>query len=337
MKISKNFHKKIIKSREKYLKMADKKSSYKAESSKVLEGLEGVRKHFDVIELSKKIKRQGDMLVLSQELKIKPRILCSAVNEGRILNILPNISKSKASILAALKTNREVKIFCRKHNLNNISARKLIKVVRKWNQDIQENPLLLVTLEEHDMIIGSLLGDSSIRKREKNSCFRFSHSIKQREYCNHKKGIINNFNISEFREVKRKIGDNFIHAVDFATKTHAIFNYYRDLFYSKGIKIIAPRLLNLINPRSLAYWICDDGSYHTNQGYIILCTNSYSLKEHQLIKSFFNKKFGLNPTIGFRDKKYHYLRFKQDDSKKLIKIIKPFMPNCMLYKIGENK
>ena len=49
------------------------------------------------------------------------------------------------------------------------------------------------------------------------------------------------------------------------------------------------------------------------------------------------KKFGLNPTIGFRDKKYYYLRFKQKDSRKLIEVIKPFIPSCMNYKIGETK
>jgi len=53
------------------------------------------------------------------------------------------------------------------------------------------------------------------------------------------------------------------------------------------------------------------------------------------MKKFFNEKFGLNPTIGFRDGKYYYLRFKQDDSKKLIEIVRPFIPESMKYKIGE--
>ena len=33
--------------------------------------------------------------------------------------------------------------------------------------------------------------------------------------------------------------------------------------------------------------------------------------------------------------KYYYLRFKQNDTKKLIEIIKPFIHKSMLYKIGE--
>jgi len=310
-------------------------SQYKAEQIKVLEGLSRVRQKFDVVEISRKIKKQGDILILSNELKIRPRILNSAVDEGRILSIFPNLQKSKASILVSLKTDRELKLFSKKYDIYNTSARKLIEFVRKWNFEIQNNPFMLLTEEEQDLIIGSLLGDASIRQREKNSCFRFSHSIKQKRYCEFKRDILKNFNISEFREVKRKIKDSFIHAVDFSTKTHPIFNYYKKLFYKDGRKIISEEILNQLNARSLAFWICDDGSYNNSQGYIILCTNSYSLKEHQLMKKFFNDRFGLDPTIGFRDKKYYYLRFKKEDSKKLIEIIRSFIPFCMKYKIGE--
>ena len=318
--------------------MAEKQTkSYKAEQIKVLEGLEGVRKRFDVVELSNKIKRQGDILVLSNELKIRPRILSSAIYEGRILSFFPNLNKSKTGILAGLRTNRELKLFSKKYDIYNTSARNLIKFVRQWNDEIQKSPFMMITQKEHDLIIGSLMGDASVRQREKNSCFRFSHSIAQKRYCEFKKSILDNFNISEFREVKRKIKDRFIHAIDFATKTHSIFNYYRNLFYKDGRKVIDKKILGQLNPRSLAIWVCDDGSYSNTQDYIILCTNSYSLEEHKLIKEFFEKRFELSPTIGFRDNKYYYLRFKKEDTQKLIKIIKPFIPESMIYKIGVSK
>jgi hypothetical protein len=311
----------------------ESKSDYKAGDIKVLEGLEGVRKKFNVIELSQKIKRKGDVLILSKELKIKPRVLQSVVDEGRILNIFPTLEKSKTGILARLRTKRELILFSKKYDIFNTSARNLIKFVRKWNQELQKNPLNLITQQEHNLIIGSLFGDASIRQRERNSCFRFSHSINQKKYAKWKKQFLNEFLISEFRETKRKIKDSFIHAVDFSTKTHPVFNYYRILFYGKK-KTITLDVLNQLNPQSLAIWVCDDGSYDSRQGYILLCTNSYTFEEHKLMKSFFKEKFGLNPTIGFRDEKYYYLRFKQDDSKKLIEIIRPFIPECMKYKIG---
>jgi hypothetical protein len=317
--------------------MAEEKEAYNADSIKVLDGLEGVRKSFDLIEISKKVIRKGDILILSKELHIRPRILHEAVDEARIKGLIPHIEKSKASILARLRTNREVLLFSQKYDLKHTSARKLIKIVREWNSEIQKNPLVLVSPEEHDLIIGSLLGDASIRQREKNSCFRFTHSMKQKDYAKFKKEILKNFNLSEFREVQRRIKHNFIHAIDFSTKTHAVFNYYRKLFYKDNKKIVTSEILNQLNPRSLMFWICDDGSYDNKQGYIVLCTNDYSLEEHKLMKVFFKEKFGLEPTIGFRDHKYYFLRFKQEDSRKLISIIKPFIHESMTYKIGERK
>ena len=310
------------------------KQAYNADSIKILEGLEGVRKRFDVVELSKKIKKKGDVFILSKELKIRPRILNSAIQEGRILRFLPNIEKSKAGILASLRTKREIELFSKKYNLNEISARKLIKLVRQWKEDIQKNPMLLLNQEEHDLIIGSLMGDSCIRQREKNSCFRVAHSIKQGEYLNLKYNILKNFEISEFDKRSRIINNRKVDMIYLSTKTHQIFNYYRNLFYQNGRKIVSKDILNQLNAKSLAYWICDDGSFCQKQKYIIICTNAYTLEEHNLMKEFFNNKFGLNPTIGFRDRKYYYLRFKQDDSKKLIQIIKPFISPFMSYKIG---
>ncbi|MEK6933135.1 MAG: hypothetical protein AABW56_05080, partial [Nanoarchaeota archaeon] len=133
----------------------------------------------------------------------------------------------------------------------------------------------------------------------------------------------------------RKLNGHNIETLELATATHYVFNYYRKLFYKNGKKIITRDILNLLNPRSLAIWICDDGSYDNRQGYIVLCTNSFTLEEHKIMQKYFREVWGLIPTIGFRDKKYYYLRFKQEDSKKLIEIIKPFIPKFMKYKIGE--
>lgn len=314
--------------------MVDKKD-YSAEKIIVLEGLEAVRKNFDIVELRKQIKRKGDVLTLSHELKIKPRSLSLAMEEARILSVFPNLNKSKVNALSRLRTDRELNKFSELYDINKLKARELYKIVKKWNKDIQENPLLLLNKEEHDLIIGSLLGDASIRQRQKNSCFRVAHTIKQKGYIDLKLNQLNAFNISEFNERKKIINNRELHMMELSTKTHPVFNYYRNLFYRNRRKVVTQEILDQLNPRALAIWICDDGSYDNRQGYIILCTNAFSLEEHQLMKKFFNEKFGLDPTIGFRDGKYYYLRFKQEDSKKFINIIKPFIPDFMKYKIGE--
>lgn len=317
--------------------MADKKTEYTGKSIKVLEGLEGVRQKFDVIEIANKIKRQGDILTLSKELKIDYGSLKRAAEEGRILKLFPNINKSKVTPLARLRTNRDLSAFSQINNINNLSTRGLYSVVKKWNTSLQRNPLAILTKKEHNIIIGSLLGDSNIKKRDRNSCFRMAHSVKQEGYIKWKIGSFNFLGTSEYTKRKRIINNRGVEMIYFSTKTHPIFNYYRNLFYPNGIKKLSSEILSQLNSQSLAIWICDDGSYETRQGYIILCTNSYSLEEHKLMKEFFRKKFNLDPTIGFRDGKYYYLRFKQEDTKKLIEIVRSYIPESMLYKIGETK
>lgn len=310
---------------------------YGSENIKVLEGLEGVRHNFDLIDLSLKVKKQGDILILSKELKINYNILKHAIEEGKFLSKFPNIHKSKANPLSRLKTDRDIMKFADIYEIKTIPVRKLYSLVKKWNKEVENNPSILLSKEENDLIIGSLLGDASIRKRDRTSSFRVSHSNKQREYFEWKINLLKNFGVSELSENKRLIKGRFLNMVNFATETHFVFNYYRKLFYQNGRKAVTKEILNQINPNSLAVWICDDGSYDNSQGYIVLCTNAFSLEEHELMKKFFSEKFGLNPTIGFRDGKYYYLRFKQEDSKELINIIKPYIPKSMLYKIGEEK
>lgn len=312
-----------------------KKPGYGAGSIQVLTSLGAIRRKYDLVELSNKLKKRGDATRLSKDLQLNYSSLKRAVYEARILGFFPHIHKSKAHPLSWLKTNRELLKFAKLHNIHNLSVSKLNKAVKRWNETLKENPFILVSQEEHDLIMGSLLGDASIRQRDRNCCFRVSHSLKQTRYIGWKLSILKFLNISEFSERKRIINNREIVMINLSTKTHPVFNYYRHLFYKSGRKEITPQILSQLNPRSLAVWVCDDGSYSTKQSYIILCTNSYSLDEHKLMKQFFNKRFSLDPTIGFRDKKYYYLRFKQEDSKKLIKIIEPFIPMSMKYKLGK--
>jgi hypothetical protein len=315
----------------------EKAKSYGSEHIKVLEGLEGVRHSFDVVELSRKIKKQGDILILSNELKVDYNSLKHAIEEGRILSKFPNIHKSKANPLARLKTDRELIKFAELYNVYKTPVRKLYSLVKEWNRNLENDPFLILPQEERDLFIGSLLGDASIRKRDKTSCFRISHSVKQKEYLEWKSNLLKKFGVSEFNEVKRTINKRAVHMINFATETHHIFNYYRNLFYKNGRKVVTREILNQLTPRGLAIWICDDGSYDNKQRYIVLCTNAFTLEEHKLMKEFFSETFGLNPTIGFRDGKYYYLRFKKEDSKLLIEIIRPFIIESMIYKIGGEK
>jgi len=302
-----------------------------------LNNLNEIRKHIDVSDLMCNIHKKGDRWKIAKKLNINYSSLGRAINEKKILRRFPRLNKSKCIVLAGLKMDKELKLFSKKYDLNKPSTRRLRKLVNKWNETLKKEPLRLLTHPQHDLIMGSLLGDASIRQKNRNCSFRVTHSKKQKKYLNYKWKILKEYIKKEPYYSNKNINGNKLETFNLSTFIHPVFNFYRKLFYKKNIKTVTRKLLNLLNPRSIAIWICDDGSYCKKQKYIILCTNAYSFGQHTVMKKYFKDIWGLEPTIGFRDKKYHYLRFKKGDTKKLIKIIEPFVPECMSYKIGEEK
>jgi len=312
--------------------------NYQASNRTVFNTLQSVRDNYDIFELSNQINERGDFKKISNKLKINRSVLSRVVEEASIISEYPSISKqrSKVNPLSTLKTEKEKKLFFENYNIENTAVRDLYKLIKEWRIKLEKNPKLLLNDEQHDLIVGSLLGDSSVRMRNKNCSFRVSHSKKQKDYLEFKRNLLKGFSTNNdlyFR--KKKLGNHILETFEFSTFTHSVFNFYRKLFYPNGEKKITREVLDMLNPRGLAFWICDDGSYDNRQGYIVLCTNSFSLDEHKIMKKYFEEKWNLSPTIGFKDKKYYYLRFKQNDSKKLIEIIKPFIIDSMKYKIGE--
>ena len=73
-------------------------------------------------------------------------------------------------------------------------------------------------------------------------------------------------------------------------------NYYHELFYKDGIKIIPKNFSELLTARGLAYWIMDDGGKSVyNQ--TILHTRSFSKQEVEYLQFVLNKNFGLRTRL----------------------------------------
>jgi len=299
--------------------------------------LQSVRDRYDIFSLFQKVKTKGDWNRLSKELNINGGVLCRAIEEAKLIYDYPIISNygSKVTPLSRLKTNKERRLFFEKYDITKLGCRELYTLVKEWRVLLEKNPRFLLTDEQQDLIIGSTLGDANIRQRDKNCSFRVAHSKKQEEYLILKYNLLKEFTINVPYWSRRKINNHFVETLELSTFTHQVFNFYYGLFYKNGKKTITRELLDMLTPRSIAFWICDDGSFDNKQCYIVLCTNSFSFDEHKIIKGYFENVWNLSPTIGFRDKKYYFLRFKQRDTEKLIQIVKPFIPNCMKYKINK--
>lgn len=277
--------------------------------------------------------------------------LKSNINEGKTIN---NISKSLDMDFYALKRicdNNKIFIPINKFN-NNFKAiyqdynwcyEKYIieglnhdemakeanctkRVIEKWCQEKhrltqkyrQENKVL--NDKQNDLIIGSLLGDGHIDKRETQPVFIVSHAENQKDYLYWKYGILKDLcNIEpterqeEFREFN---GKSYICQKSYriCTRIYDCLKEYRSYTYKE--------LLERINETSLSIWILDDG-YRGDSNWD-LCVAEYSQFDIDFIISLLKDRYNLN---CWQKKDKRYLIFDSVSSRLLDRIILKNIPN----------
>lgn len=156
-----------------------------------------------------------------------------------------------------------------------------------------ESSVLLTCLQK-DIIVGTLLGDSSLErdKPTHNTRIRFDQS-----YPNHKSYLESLYVIFanlcgtpprvHTRKPDKRTGKIY-QTIAFKTLRHIPLNYYYDLFYiydnnGKRRKIVPNNITELLIPCALAYWIIDDGGINTYNA-TILNTDSFTLEEVELLQ-----------------------------------------------------
>lgn len=190
---------------------------------------------------------------------------------------------------------------------------------------------ILLTKEQEEVLVGTLLGDSSIRfvhKKMKNSNLTFTHSPKFKQYFFKKYSIFENV-MSSYGEYNCK--SNFIKGNRLVATGKALkcMNKYKDIFYINNTKVIPIDFLeNSFTSRSLAYLFMDDGNKNIKT--INLNLQSFTLDELQQFVDFLKNKFNIEFLI--KKDKTMYLRYKS----RLIfySLIKDFIIEEMQYKLN---
>src|SRR6266487_4140939 len=132
---------------------------------------------------------------------------------------------------------------------------------------------LILTKVQREIIVGTLLGDSSMELRNRRPVYslKFEQSFSRKEYIEHIYSIFSDWtgtgpkiriipNDGKFKERK---------SIWFRTYRHSSFRFYYGAFYSsisEEKKKVVPKLIHrFLTPRSLAYWFMDDGSCHEDK------------------------------------------------------------------------
>jgi len=187
---------------------------------------------------------------------------------------------------------------------------------------------------QKDLIVGSMLGDGHIDKREEQPMFIVVHAENQKDYLYWKYNLLKDFCNAppvEKPAVIRYFPNNpkgylCQKQYRFCTRLHDCLKYYRALNYSE--------LLNLMNNFSFCIWMLDD-AYRDCSNWE-LCVAEYTTEDVQLAIKLFKQKWGLKAWI---EKDIRYLRFDAISSRMIDKIILEIIPNdfdIIQYKLLNN-
>lgn len=185
----------------------------------------------------------------------------------------------------------------------------------------QLSPSLSVRAKE--IILGSLLGDDSLKINHKyrNARFSFRHSIKNKSYFFWK--------VKELKEISGKKcwwlqedGKYRYQSLALDSLTE-IYNFV----CKKGKFEVRRRWLNLLTPISLMIWWLDDGSLIKNSRQGVFCTDSFSLKEQKILARYLYKVWGIRVKIGKTKRKEGRYRLFIHSTEMLMKFLRIILPH----------
>lgn len=84
------------------------------------------------------------------------------------------------------------------------------------------------------------------------------------------------------------------------TLRFACLNPYHDLFYKDKKKVVPSNIQDLLTPVGLAHIIMGDGFLNGQSKVVIICSESFSKEEQELLISVLDKNFGIKATLNKR-------------------------------------
>tara|TARA_R110000868_G_C10967024_1_gene769217 strand:- start:4949 stop:7033 length:2085 start_codon:yes stop_codon:yes gene_type:complete len=225
-----------------------------------------------------------------------------------------------------------------------ISYRRVDEMMGQYTAVRPENTKMqpLYNKDVVSAMIGTLLGDSSISKKENRlSC---GHGNSQKEYLNFKQMLFGGkIQTHKNNGYGKENKDSLCHIL--TVPVNAQTKKSRELFYS-GEKKSVKNIVEYIDDIAIAMWYMDDGCLKKSGNTANYCefnTQGFFDEDQEILVKFFKDKYGFEVRIdemraeakSKTDKVFKRLRLLNGDSDKLFGIIAKYIPECMEYKIPE--
>ncbi len=200
------------------------------------------------------------------------------------------------------------------------------------------------SLSKHcrEIILGSLLGDGSLKlyPKYKNARFSMRHSIRQKEYFLWKVDGLKE--ISDGRNVWLQKGKDAWGGdkLRYQSRADKELTKIYQLTHPAGHLRIRRKWLNQLSPLSLCIWWLDDGALVSDCRQGVLCTDKFTFKELLITVRYFRKVWRINFRIGRvaqsgrRASQYRLWLRSSEELKKFLRVILPhFRVPSMLPKV----
>lgn len=208
-----------------------------------------------------------------------------------------------------------------------LTKRGYIKIGELMDDDIICTGDYEPNYEQREMILGCVLGDATIYSAGN---IRFNHSKKHEDYLKVKIENLSNL-ASQVKETFVMLDSNKHQVVYAGTKVTEYFKNLRKEFYKDGVKII-PKWLDL-TPILLAYWFMDDG-YLDKKELGSIATNSFKKEDVEfLAESFIDMGIQVDIRSYPSSFKGYKIYLNKENMFKLGRLIAPYIPECMSYKL----
>lgn len=187
------------------------------------------------------------------------------------------------------------------------------------------------------IIYAMLLGDSYIQPTGKlNARLRFEHSINQFDYLMWKAKFFREKFLGAPKILSRfnpKFGKTYEY-VRWQSSSCLEFGEARKVFYEANKKIIPANIDSLItSPLALAIWFMDDGYLYRKDKLAYIYLPKVTDIQQMLLLKMLKHNFQLLPVV--KTKKFNsFLFFNVVETKRLLSLIRPFVPSCMSYKVS---
>lgn len=223
--------------------------------------------------------------------------------------------------------------------------------LKRFSMSLQDRSKYEIPSGSHleQMIFGLILGDGHIQRsgsrsvsgeragnRALNSRIRFGQSTIHESYFMWVYSFLKDYcSVPPYSGSRLDKRTGAIHtALWFNTITLPCFNYFHDMFYVNGVKVLPSNIMAMLTPVSLAFLIMDDGYFHTRDKYMGLCTDSFTHSDVCILMEVLETKFGLSCRIEKKGSNYRII-IKSISMNTLRDLVRPHMHPSFNYKLGE--